>query len=61
MKISHSKPILITNIINNHVCIYPSIKEAAFKLSTTSTTIRRHLKNKSIMCNLYIITILSNS
>lgn len=40
MKISHSKPILKTNIINNNICLYPSIKEAALKLNTTSTTIR---------------------
>jgi group I intron endonuclease len=40
MKISHSKPILITNIVNNKICLYPSIKEAALKLNTTSTTIR---------------------
>ena len=40
MKVSHSKPILITNIINNKVCLYSSIKEGALKLNTTSTTIR---------------------
>jgi hypothetical protein len=60
MKISHSKAIVITNIINNEVCLYPSIKEAALKLNTSSTTIRRHLLKKSIMFNLYIISLSSN-
>lgn len=57
MKISHSKPILITNIINNNICLYLSIKEAALKKLNTSTTIRWHIKKKSIM---FIIIITSN-
>lgn len=59
MKISHSKPTLITNIINNNIHLYPSIKEAALKLNTSSTTIRRHINKKSIMFNLYTITTLT--
>ena len=55
MKISHSKPILITNIINNKTYLYPSIKEAALKLNTSSTTIRRHIKKKRVLCLIYIL------
>lgn len=60
IKISYNKPILITNIINNEICLYPSIKEAALKLNTTSTTIRIHIIKNSIMFNVYTITIPSN-
>jgi hypothetical protein len=57
MKLSHSKPILVTNIINSKVYLYPSIKQAALELNTYSTNIRRHLEKKTVMFNLYIITI----
>lgn len=56
MKLSHSKPILVRNIINNEIRFYPSIKQAALELNTSSTNIRRHLKRKTVMLNLYLIT-----
>ena len=61
MKLSHSKPILVTNIIHGETFIYPSIKQAALELNTTSTKIRTHIKNKSMIFDLYIITVLDKA
>ena len=52
MKASHSKPILIINIINNKVCNYPFIKEAALKLNISTT--RWHIKKRAL-CLIYIL------
>lgn len=60
MKIRHSKPILVTNVINSETCLYPSIKQAALGLNTTSTKIRRYIKNKSLILDLYLLTVPSD-
>jgi len=60
MKLSHSIPILVRNIINNEVSFYPSIKQAALELNTSSTNIRRHLQRKTVMLKVYIISIPDN-
>lgn len=54
---SRSKAIFVTNILNNETIMYSSIKEAALKLNTTSTKIRRHIEQKTIMFDLYLITV----
>lgn len=57
MKASHSKSILFTNIINSETQVYPYIKQAALEFNTSSTKIRRHIKNKSVFFfDLYLIT-----
>lgn len=61
MSKSHSKAILVTNITNNKTTMYPSIKEAALELNTTSTKIRRHIEKKTVMFDLYLITVYSNN
>lgn len=61
MSKSHSKAILVTNITNNKTTMYSSIKEAALKLNTTSTKIRRHIEKKTVMFDLYLITVYSNN
>ena len=57
MKIRHSKPILVTNVLNCETCLYPSIKQGGLELNTTSTKIRRYIKNKSVIFDLYLITV----
>ncbi len=37
---------MVTNITNNKMTMYSSIKEAALELNTTSTKIRRHIEKK---------------
>jgi len=66
MSKSHSKAILVTNITNNKTTMYPSIKEAALELNTTSikisaTQLRRHIEKKIVMFDLYIIPVYSNN
>ena len=56
MRISHGKPVLVFNICKNTKYIYPSLKLAATELNTTGTKIRRHIKNKTIYFDSYIIT-----
>lgn len=56
MRVSHSKPVLVFNINNNTKCIYPSIKQAAAEFNTTSTKIRKHIQDKTILFDLYDIT-----
>ena len=62
MKIIHSKPILVTNVLNSETCLYPSTKQAAYELNTTSLSlqIRRYIKNKSFILDLYLITVHSD-
>ena len=43
MKIIHSKPILVTNVLNCEIYLYPSIKQAAYELNTTSLKIRTYI------------------
>jgi len=61
MSKSHSKAIMVTNITNNQMTKYSSIKEAALELNTTSTKIRRHIEKKTVMFDLYLITVYSNN
>jgi group I intron endonuclease len=61
MSKSHSKAIMVTNITNNQITMYSSIKEAALELNTTSTKIRRHIEKKTVMFDLYLITVYSNN
>ena len=61
MSKSHSKAIMVTNITNNKMTMFSSIKEAALELNTTSTKIRRHIEKKTIMFDLYLITAYSNN
>jgi hypothetical protein len=61
MRKSHSKATMMTNITNNQMTMYSSIKEAALGLNTTSTKIRRHIEKKTVMFDLYLITIYSNN
>ena len=60
MKRIHSKPILVTNVLNSETCLYPSTKQAAYELNTTSLQIRGYLKNKSFIFDLYLITVPSD-
>jgi tryptophanyl-tRNA synthetase len=46
MSKSHSKAIMVTNITNNQMTMYFSIKGAALELNTTSTKIGRHIEKK---------------
>jgi len=57
MKVNHGKFVLVTNILNGDAVIYPSIKQAAIQLSTSSTNISRQITNKSIMFDLYLIIV----
>ena len=61
MSKSHSKAIMVTNITNNQMTMYSYIKEAALELNTTSTKIRRHIEKKTVMFDLYLITVYSNN
>lgn len=55
MSKSYSKAIMVTNITNNKMTMYSSIKEAALELNTTSTKIRRHIEKKRQLCLIYIL------
>lgn len=55
MKVAHGKPVVFTNVVSNNIEISPSIKQAAEKLNTSDTTIRRHLLNSSKLYGLYLI------
>ena len=57
MKKSHSKPVLVTDILNNKVTRCSSIKEGASMLNTTSTRLRRCIKNKIALFDRYYITL----
>lgn len=61
MSKSHSKATRVTNITNNQMTMYSSIKGAALELNTTSTKIRRHIEKKTVMFDLYLITVYSNN
>jgi hypothetical protein len=55
MSLSHSKPIIITNVVSGETCTYSSIKQGAENLKTSSTTISRYINNKKVYGN-YTIT-----
>jgi hypothetical protein len=57
MSKSHNKAVLVTNILTKELKIFPSIKETAAYFKVSSTKIRNSISKKSVMLNLYLITL----
>lgn len=57
MSKSHNKAVLVTNILTKELKIFPSIKETAAYFKVSRTKIRNSISKKSVMLNLYLITL----
>lgn len=60
MKASHNKAVVVINVDSGEVREYLSIKHAAKGLNTSSTTIRRYLKNNNKLYDIYLINLPSS-